>query len=49
MYKLTNSSKDSDDLSIGFDLDRKKRRNELNNNENIKGKIRVRNMLKDVF
>ena len=49
MYKLLSSSKGSDDLSIGFDRDRGRRRNELTNNKNIKGKYHVRIYLKDVF
>ena len=49
MYKLLTSSKGSDDLSICFDRDRARRRNELNNNKNIKGKYHVRIYLKDVF
>ena len=49
MYKLLTSSKGSDDLSIGFDRDRTRRRNELTNNKNIKGKYHVRIFLKDVF
>ena len=49
MYKLLTSSKGSDDLSIGFDGDRTRRRNELTNNKNIKGKYHVRIYLKDVF
>ena len=49
MYKLLSSSKASDDLSIGFDRDRTRRRNELSNNKNIKGKYHVRIYLKDVF
>ena len=49
MYKLLSSSKGSDDLSIGFDRDRTRRRNELTNNKNIKGKYHVRIYLKDVF
>ena len=49
MYKLLSSSKGSDDLSIGFDGDRTRRRNELPNNKNIKGKYHVRIYLKDVF
>ena len=47
MYKLLTSSKGSDDLSIGFDRDR--RRNELTNNKNFKGKYHVRIYLKDIF
>ena len=49
MYKLLTSSKGSDDLSIGFDRDRTRRRNELTNNKNIKGKYHLRIYLKDVF
>ena len=49
MYKLLSSSKGSDDLSIGFDRDRGRRRNELTNNKNIKGKYHIRIYLKDVF
>ena len=49
MYKLLSSSKGSDDLSICFDRDRIRRRNELTNNKNIKGKYHVRIYLKDVF
>ena len=49
MYKLLSSSKGSDDLSIGFDRDRTRRRNELTNNKNIKGKYHNRIYLKDVF
>ena len=49
MYKLLSSSKGSDDLSIGFDRDRTRRRNELTNNRTQKGKNHVRIYLKDVF
>ena len=49
MYKLLTSSKGSDDLSIGFDRDRTRRRNELTNNKSQKGKNHVRIYLKDVF
>ena len=49
MYKLLTSSKGSNDLSIGFDRDRTRRRNELTNNKNIKDKYHVRICLKDVF
>ena len=48
MYKLITSSKDSNDLSIGFDHSRN-RRDELALNKNIKGKYHVKIMLKDVF
>ena len=49
MYKLLTSSKDSDDLSIGFDRNRRKRKNELTNNKTIKGKYHIRIYLKDIF
>ena len=49
MYKLITSSKDSDDLSIGFDRSRNRRRDELALNENIKGKYHLKILLKDVF
>ena len=49
MYKLITSSKDSNDLSIGFDNSRNRRRDELALNKNIKGKYHVKIMLKDVF
>ena len=42
MYKLLSSSKGSDDLSIGFDRDRNKRKRELSNYKNIKGKYQLR-------
>ena len=49
IYKLITSSRGSDDLSIGFDRDRNRRRNELTNNKNIKGKYHDRIYLKDVI
>ena len=49
MYKLLTSSKDSDDLSIGFDRNRGRRKNELSNNKNIKGNYHIRIYLKDLF
>ena len=49
MYKLITSSRCGDNLSIGFDLDCGSRRDELNNNKNIKGKYHFTIMLKDVF
>ena len=49
MYKLLTSSKDSDDLSIGFDRNHDKRKRELSNNKNIKGKYHIRIYLKDIF
>ena len=49
IFKLLTSSKDSDDLSIGFDRNRGKRKSELSNNKNIKRKYHIRNYLKDIF
>ena len=49
IYKLLASSKDSDDLSIGFDRDRGKRKRELTSNKAIKGKYHIRIYLKDSF
>ena len=49
MYKLLTLSKDSDDLSIGCDRNRGRRRNELTNNKSIKGKYHIRIYLKDIF
>ena len=49
MYKLLTSSRDSDNLSIGFDRNRGRRKNELSNNKNIKGKYQIRIYLKDIF
>ena len=49
MYKLLTSCKDSDDLSIGFDRNRGRRKNELTNNKPIKGKCHFRIYLKDIF
>ena len=48
MYKLLTSSKGSDDLSIGFDRNRGRRKNELSNNKSIKGKYHIRIYLKDI-
>ena len=49
MYKLITSSKDSDDLSIGFARSRNRRRDELALNKNIKGKYHLKILLKDIF
>ena len=49
IYKLLTSSRDSDDLSIGFDRNRGRRKNELTNNKTIKGKYHIRIYLKDIF
>ena len=49
MYELLPSSKDSDDLSIGFDHNRDKRKRESTNNKNIIGKYHIGIYLKDIF
>ena len=49
MYNLIISSKDSDDLSIGFDRSCKRRKDELAQNKNVKVKHHVRIMLQGVF
>ena len=49
MYKLITSARITDDLSIGFDRDRERRKRELINNKNIKGIYHVIIMLKDIF
>ena len=49
MYKLLTSCKDGDDLSIGFDRNRDKRKRALTNNKNIKGRCHIRIYLKDIF
>ena len=49
MFSLITSSKGSDDFSIGFDRDRGRRKNEMNNNKDINGKYRLRIMVKHVL
>ena len=49
MYKLLTSAEGSDDLSTGFDRDRGRRRNELTNNNTVKGRYRIGISLKDIF
>ena len=49
MYKFLSSSRDSDDLAIGFDRSRDKRKRELLYNKTQKGKFPLRSYLKDVF
>ena len=41
-YKLLPAIKENDDLSIGFDRSRDRRRREKNDNKNIKGKYHLR-------
>ena len=49
LHKLITTAKGCDDLSIGFDRDRTRRRKEFTNNKNIKGNYHVRIYLRDVF
>ena len=49
LYQLITSIKDSNDLSIGFDRSRNRRKDEMAQNKNAKGKYHLRIMLKDVF
>ena len=49
LCKLLSSSRDSDDLSIGFDRSRDRRKRELLNNKTQKCKFHLRIYLKDVF
>ena len=48
VYKLITSFVDSDDLSISFGRSRNRKRDELAQNKNIKGKYHPRIMLKDI-
>ena len=49
MYKLITSRKGSDSLSIGFDRNRTRRKDEITTNKNVKGKFHLSIMMKDVF
>ena len=49
MHKVLSSSRDSDDLSIGFHRSNEARERELTDNKTTKGKYHVRFYLKDVF
>ena len=49
MYKLIRSAKDSDDLSLAFDRDRNRRKQELTNNKNLKGRYHLRFTLKGLI
>ena len=48
-YELLTSSRGSDDLSIGSDRDRNRRKRELTNDKNIKCRFHVKIMLRDTF
>ena len=49
MYKLLSSSRDTDDLSIGFHGCNEARERELTDKKTTKGNYQVRIYLKDVF
>ena len=49
LYTMISSAEDTNDLSIGLAHSHNRRRDELTNNKNIKGKYHLRIMLKDVF
>ena len=49
MYKLLTSIRNNDELSIGFDRSRERRKRELTNVKKIKGKYHVIIYLKDAF
>ena len=49
MYKLRSSAKDTNDLPIGFDQSRNRRRDELATNKNVIGKYHLKIILKDNF
>ena len=50
IYKTTtNSAKDTDDLFIGFDQDRDRRKQELTNKKYNKGKYHIGIYLKGIF
>ena len=49
MYKQREGAEYTDDLSNGFDRARGRRKHELTNIKNIKGKYHLRIMLKDIF
>ena len=49
VWKTLSSSKKSDDFSIGFNRSRDRRKRELSNNKNFKGKYHLRVHLRDIF
>ena len=49
IYEISSDYYHSDDLSIGFDRNRNRRKQELTNNKNVKGKYHMRIYLKDIF
>ena len=49
MYKLTTSARDTDELSIGFDRSRDRRKLQLTDNKSQEGKFQLRIFLRVVF
>ena len=49
MYKLISSARNTDDLSIGFNRDRRRSQRELPNNKNKKCMFHKTIMLSDIF
>ena len=49
LYKLITIAKDTDDLSIGFDRGRKRKRRQMTDKKNQKNKFHVRIMLKSIL
>ena len=49
IYKLLTSSRESDELPIGFHRSGDRRKRELTNNKNIEGKYYLRIYLRDIF
>ena len=49
MYKLITNAKDSDDLSIGFDCYRNRKRDELSIHKNLEGIYHPRVILRSVL
>ena len=47
LYKLLTSSRGNADLSIGFDRDRNRRKRDMTNNKNIRGKYHMRIYIKE--
>ena len=48
-YELISTAKGSNDLIIGFDHSRNRRRDELTANKSVKGKYQLKTLLNDVF
>ena len=49
LYEIIINARDTDDLSIGFDRSRARRKQEMTNNKKVKGKYHVKNYSKAFF